>query len=70
MFSTSSDHPDIRAYDSSPASSATTSAVAVDPHCATRIYDGLGYASSRYLYAASYGLGAWVYDYGVAPTCP
>jgi hypothetical protein len=90
----------------------TVSAVAVDPHCASRIYDGFGYvsqmgqhrggvmvssdggttwstitsglaihqspvaalqvdpSSSRYLYAASYGLGTWVYDYGVTLSCP
>jgi hypothetical protein len=90
----------------------TVSAVAVDPGCPTRIYDGFGYASqmgqhrggvlvssdggttwssitsglaihqspvaalqvdpssSRYAYAASYGLGAWLYDYGVIPSCP
>jgi hypothetical protein len=26
--------------------------------------------SSRYLYAAVYGRGAWVYDLGAAPSCP
>ncbi len=90
----------------------TVSAVAVDPHCASRVYDGFGFASAmgqhrggikvssdggvtwssltsgltihqspvsalqvdpssaRYVYASSYGLGAWVYDYGTTPSCP